>query len=79
MTPKCVESCDNSSIVYKNDLIHGKSGYRVPNNEQQIQTEILMNGPVVAGFDVYSDFIHYKSGKDKLFVDKQKGSVIICY
>lgn len=68
MTPKCLRTCDNSSITYKVDLIHGKSGYRLPNEEKQIQMEILKNGPVVAGFEVYSDFIHYKSGKLFIFL-----------
>ena len=29
----------------------------------KIQTEIMTNGPVEAAFDVYSDFLNYKSGE----------------
>lgn len=37
--------------------------YFASRNEKLMRAEILKNGPVVAGFDVYSDFFHYKSGK----------------
>ena len=30
----------------------------------KIQTEIMTNGPVEAAFDVYSDFLNYKSGEE---------------
>ncbi|KAJ9590993.1 hypothetical protein L9F63_027798, partial [Diploptera punctata] len=36
--------------------------YNVADDETQIQLEILKNGPVEASFDVYEDFLHYKSG-----------------
>ena len=29
---------------------------------KDIQTEIMTNGPVEAAFEVYSDFLTYKSG-----------------
>lgn len=67
-TPECVRSCDNSSIKYEDDLIRGQSGYILQVNETQIQQEILKNGPVVSTFDVFTDFLHYKSGK--LFILK---------
>lgn len=33
------------------------------NDPKAIQKEIMTNGPVEAGFDVYEDFLSYKSGK----------------
>lgn len=49
---------------YKKDLIFAKSAYIVSSNEKLMRAEILKNGPVVAGFNVYSDFFFYKSGKE---------------
>jgi cathepsin B len=34
----------------------------VPSKVADIQTEILTNGPVEASFNVYEDFLTYKSG-----------------
>ena len=36
--------------------------YGVDSNEDSIMQEIMKNGPVVATFDVYADFLSYKSG-----------------
>ncbi|EPB72624.1 papain family cysteine protease [Ancylostoma ceylanicum] len=36
--------------------------YYLPKDEKKIRQEIYKNGPVVAGFDVYTDFLHYKKG-----------------
>lgn len=41
----------------------GKTSYFVDKNAKAIQADILQYGPVEAGFDVYEDFLHYKSGK----------------
>ncbi|RZC38242.1 cathepsin B [Asbolus verrucosus] len=61
-TPNCVESCDSdSSLDFQQDLRFG-SAYSIRRSESQIQTEILTNGPVEADFDVYEDFLTYKSG-----------------
>jgi hypothetical protein len=32
-------------------------------NNKQMQKEIFMNGPVVAVYSVYEDFLSYKTGK----------------
>lgn len=40
----------------------GKMVYSVPSKVEDIQTEILTNGPVEASFEVYEDFLTYKSG-----------------
>lgn len=41
----------------------GKTSYSVPDDMEQIQTEIFKNGPVEGAFTVYEDFLLYKSGK----------------
>ncbi|KAL3278272.1 hypothetical protein HHI36_013607 [Cryptolaemus montrouzieri] len=61
-TPKCTRQCDASStLIYEDDLHHGKTSYNV-DQEDDIKTEIFNNGPVEASFDVYDDFVSYKSG-----------------
>ncbi|XP_044268997.1 cathepsin B-like [Tribolium madens] len=61
-TPACKKQCDSgSSLTYGNDLTHGSS-YSIDAFVKQIQTEIMTNGPVEASFNVYEDFLSYKSG-----------------
>jgi len=60
-TPACKKACINGS-VWANDLHHAKTVYAVSSEVSQIQTEIMTNGPVEAAFEVYEDFVHYKSG-----------------
>ena len=40
----------------------GLKSYSVGREVEQIQTEIMTNGPVEAAFTVYADFPTYKSG-----------------
>ena len=47
---------------FKDDLNFAKSAYNVRSSEKAIMEEIMTNGPVEAGFTVYSDFPNYKSG-----------------
>lgn len=62
-TPKCSHSCISGyNETYKADKHHGKSVYGVHGSVEQIQTEIMTNGPVEAAFTVYADFPSYKSG-----------------
>ena len=44
----------------------GKSVYILPNSVETIQKDIMTNGPVVAGFEVYTDFFYYQSGIHKV-------------
>ena len=48
-----------------------KSAYSVSSKVQQIQMEIMTNGPVEAAFTVYADFPHYKSGTFPQLVRKE--------
>lgn len=61
-TPACVKSCQKDyTKAYSDDKSHG-TAYRISSDEAQIRAEIVKNGPVVAGFEVYADFVNYKSG-----------------
>jgi cathepsin B len=48
-------------VAYSSDKSHGQSVYTVK-SEEQIQQEIQKNGPVQTAFNVYEDFLSYKSG-----------------
>jgi len=62
-TPKCVKQCESSySTPYGQDLHYGSKSYSISRNVEQIQTEIMKNGPVEAAITVYDDFLLYKSG-----------------
>lgn len=63
-TPRCSKpSCiAGYSTKYQADKQQAKSYYNVPANVDKIRQEIFTNGPVVAAFDVYQDFMNYKSG-----------------
>jgi cathepsin B len=45
---------ENSTALYETSPVKTKP--------EQIQTEIMTNGPVEAAFSVYEDFLAYKSG-----------------
>jgi len=63
-SPSCPSKCTNKTWngpAYASDRHKGKSAYSV-SGVQQIMAEIMKNGPVEAAFDVYEDFLTYKSG-----------------
>ena len=61
-TPDCKKDCkDGNDVDYKSDLIKAKSAYSVF-GEENIRQEIYESGPVEASFDVYEDFLTFKSG-----------------
>eukprot|EP01114_Cavostelium_apophysatum_P021639 TRINITY_DN760_c0_g1_i1.p1 TRINITY_DN760_c0_g1~~TRINITY_DN760_c0_g1_i1.p1 ORF type:complete len:319 (+),score=56.35 TRINITY_DN760_c0_g1_i1:53-1009(+) len=60
-TPDCPSNvCSNASASWNPRIL--SSAYGVSGDEQSIMTEIYQNGPVEACFDVYADFVTYKSG-----------------
>ena len=62
-TPKCVHMCvDGYNVSYNQDKIYGLKAYSLAKKVDQIQYEIMTNGPVEADFTVFSDFPNYKSG-----------------
>ncbi|VVC26948.1 Peptidase C1A, papain C-terminal,Peptidase C1A, propeptide [Cinara cedri] len=58
---KCSRSCyGNKTINYNSDHRKTRDAYYL--NYNSIQKDIKYYGPVVASFDVYDDFVSYKSG-----------------
>jgi cathepsin B len=60
-TPACVEKCVNGKD-FASDKHYGAKAYAVKDNEEAVRTEIYTNGPIEGAFDVYEDFLSYKSG-----------------
>ena len=60
--PSCVKDCsDGNGADYNSDISKGSSVYSIE-GEENIMQEIYEVGPVQATFDVYEDFLTYKSG-----------------
>jgi len=61
-TPACTNACTNKSINWNTDKHKVSTVYNVKSRNNGIETEIATNGPVEACFEVYEDFLTYKSG-----------------
>ena len=62
-TPACHKTCESSyPVSYQDDRKKGTQAYNVVPHVKDIQFEILTSGPVIAGLNVFEDFLHYKSG-----------------
>jgi len=62
-TPKCTKQCIKGyQTPYAQDKHFGKNAYSISSKVEQIQTEIMTNGPVEGAFTVYADFLSYKTG-----------------
>jgi len=62
-TPSCESQCVSQYTTgYSDDKHFATSAYGVSSDPTAIQTEIYKNGPVEAAFDVYEDFLSYKTG-----------------
>jgi len=64
-TPQCPTTCDSKSsyrIPFNKDIHQFETAYSIPSDEERIMAEIYTNGPVTTGFNVYSDWVHYRSG-----------------
>eukprot|EP00310_Coccolithus_braarudii_P025787 CAMPEP_0183359856 /NCGR_PEP_ID=MMETSP0164_2-20130417/53524_1 /TAXON_ID=221442 /ORGANISM="Coccolithus pelagicus ssp braarudi, Strain PLY182g" /LENGTH=304 /DNA_ID=CAMNT_0025534069 /DNA_START=2 /DNA_END=916 /DNA_ORIENTATION=+ len=64
-TPTCPTTCDSSStysVAFSDDIHQFASAYALPDDEAQIRYEIMMHGPVTAGFNVYKDWTQYTGG-----------------
>jgi len=61
-TPKCQHKCIDSysKNTFSKDKAFGAGGYGIP--ASHMQHEIMTFGPIEAAFDVYADFLSYKSG-----------------
>ena len=61
-TPECLRKCQSSySTPYFLDKRRSETGFYVI-GEKDFKRELVTNGPIVASFLVYEDFINYKSG-----------------
>jgi cathepsin B len=62
---QCKIQCTNPNFrtSYIADKHFGSLSYRLPNDELQIQVEIIKHGPVVAEITVYEDYLYYSEGK----------------
>uniref|UniRef100_A0A2M3Z876 Putative cathepsin b n=1 Tax=Anopheles braziliensis TaxID=58242 RepID=A0A2M3Z876_9DIPT len=73
-SPKCKHHChDGLDKRYARDKVYGSVAYSVPRDERVIRYEIMTNGPVEAGFDVYEDVFLYKSGVYRHVYGEQVG------
>ena len=62
-TPECIKKCEPGyNVSYADDKHRSISTYKIIQDEQEIQKEIMTNGPVEGAFTVYADFPNYKSG-----------------
>jgi len=60
-TPSCASTCTDSTDPFTKYTVDASS-IVTPKDIASIQTAIMTNGPVEAGFTVYQDFMSYKSG-----------------
>jgi len=62
-TPRCVQKCEAGyGKTFADDKHMASSHYQVNGGVAGIQAEIQAHGPVEAAFNVYADFMNYKSG-----------------
>ncbi|KAL0841309.1 hypothetical protein ABMA28_015023 [Loxostege sticticalis] len=60
-TPTCETTCENNyGQSYGSDKKRCQTVYTIP--KKNILKEIYKRGPVTTSFDVFADFLHYKSG-----------------
>lgn len=62
-TPACVQQCESGyNKPFAQDKHSASSHYYVTGGEAAIRQEVYTNGPAEAAFNVYEDFMNYKSG-----------------
>ncbi|CAG5118286.1 unnamed protein product [Candidula unifasciata] len=72
-TPACQLACRSGyNKTYTEDKRKGSSAYQI-SGEQKIMQDLVDNGPVTAAFQVYDDFLNYKSGVYKYTTGQLKG------
>jgi cathepsin B len=72
-TPRCpAPKCDNGA-TWDSDKYFAKTAYGVSSKIEEIQVEMVTNGPVQASFSVYEDFLNYKSGVYRHITGKYMG------
>ncbi|KAK9875093.1 hypothetical protein WA026_005888 [Henosepilachna vigintioctopunctata] len=71
--PTCDKRCDDIRIDYETSLYFGNKIYRIESVVRTIQLEILNNGPVIATFMAYEDFLHYHHGIYRYLMGEELG------
>jgi len=72
-TPKCpAPKCDNGAN-WDDDKHFAETAYSLSSQISDIESDMVTNGPVQAAFDVYEDFLHYKSGVYRHLTGKYMG------
>jgi len=72
-TPKCpAPNCDNGAN-WDDDKHFADTAYSISSQISDIESDMVTNGPVQAAFDVYEDFLHYKSGVYRHLTGKYMG------
>ncbi|KRX63352.1 Cathepsin B-like cysteine proteinase 6, partial [Trichinella sp. T9] len=62
-TPVCKKACQSTyKIQYNKDKYYGLKAYSLHNKASDLQKELMMNGPMEVAFQVYEDFLLYKTG-----------------
>ncbi|KAJ3662908.1 hypothetical protein Zmor_007224 [Zophobas morio] len=62
-TPACVQSCnDGYPVGYDADKHYGNTYYYINNAIDQMQYDIMTNGPITVTYNVCQDFYNYQSG-----------------
>ncbi|KRZ22771.1 Cathepsin B-like cysteine proteinase 6, partial [Trichinella pseudospiralis] len=62
-TPICKKACQSTyKIQYSKDKYYGLKAYSLHNKASDLQKELMMNGPLEVAFQVYEDFLLYKTG-----------------
>ena len=63
-TPTCTDFCvdEYTDNDYENDRVKAGKPVKFPYSVEDIQREIMTNGPVEANINVFSDFFAYQSG-----------------
>ncbi|KHJ99370.1 papain family cysteine protease [Oesophagostomum dentatum] len=75
-TPTCRKKCQFLyKKGYEQDKVYATNAYYVEPTVEAIQKEILVNGPVQAGFIVYDDFLNYKGGVYVHTAGQKKGAL----
>ena len=72
VAPECSPTCNEGyPIPYEQDRHKCKTAFQLEPDVEQIKSEIFENGPVEATFQVFEDFVTYKSGIYKHETGKQ--------
>ncbi|UMM33355.1 hypothetical protein L5515_006871 [Caenorhabditis briggsae] len=62
-TPSCEKRCKSGyPVELDKDRHYGVSVDQLPNRQIEIQSDVMLNGPISATMEVYDDFLQYTTG-----------------